>query len=461
MFRSSGPILRDWYSRRARKPLIVRGARQVGKSTLVRQVAAALGVPLWEVNLERHSGLDGVFASFDVDRILRELAIVLNRAGVGRGSGVLFLDEIQAAPHAIAALRYFAEDRSDLAVIAAGSLIEFALASAPFSMPVGRVTYHWLGPMGFEEFLAALGEEVLLEIVRTYRLGADLPVTAHERLIRLLREYLYVGGMPEAVALYAEHRDPPAVAEVHRSITETYRDDFAKYASGADLEKLRRVYDALPSNLGEKVRYTRFHPDWRSVDIRGCLESLERAGIATPAVHTDGVALPLGATEDPTVTKLFHLDVGLAGTAAGLGPAPIEQLAEGRLINEGVRAEQFVAQHLLLAQPRDARPSLHYWQRGGRSTNAEVDFVVPAGSEVLPIEVKSGSTGSLRSLHQFMLRHPDRTALRLDLNPPSVQEVRTEVMTAEGKRPVRYRLVNLPVYLAGRSVDIVRSRPPA
>jgi predicted AAA+ superfamily ATPase len=246
---------------------------------------------------------------------------------------------------------------------------------------------------------------------------------------------------------------------VHASILETYKDDFAKYASGSALEKLRRVVEAVPSNIAQKVRYNRFHPDWKASDIRQCIEKLVRAGIADAVTHSDGTGLPLGATEDPTVAKLFHLDCALVGAASGAGAIPLEEYESSRFINEGPLAEQFVAQHLLRALSANTRPKLHYWLRGGRSVLAKVDFLIPAGGRVLPIEVKSGAAGSMRSLHQFMRLYPGGEALRLDLNPPSRQEIDVEVMTKSGRERVRYRLENLPLYLAERVPELMGEAP--
>ncbi|MFZ4618583.1 MAG: ATP-binding protein [Rectinemataceae bacterium] len=451
---AEGDLIR-WYQSSGRKPLVVRGARQVGKSTLVRLVAQKLGLAMWEVNLERHQELGVVFASLDSTRILQEIGLALNQGGVGKGVGILFLDEIQAIPAALSALRYFHEEKPDLAVVAAGSLLEFALGSEPFSMPVGRIEYCWLGPMTFIEFLEAVGEYLLVETLKKYRLDEDFPMAAHERLLPLLRMYFLVGGMPEAVARFAESRDIVRARQVHSSILETYRDDFRKYAKRADLEKIWRIYEALPSNIGLKTRYNRFHPDWKASDIRRCLELLQRAGIVDMAVHTDGTGLPLGAAEDPTVTKLFHLDCGLVSTALGGASIPIANFLSGRYINEGTFAEQVVAQLLLRTGSVNSRPQLHWWLRGGKSANAEVDFITATGGKVLPIEVKSGSSGSLRSLHQFMLPHQGGIALRLDLNPPSCQDLDLEVMTASGKTRVCYSLVNLPLYLAERIQGLI------
>jgi predicted AAA+ superfamily ATPase len=229
---------------------------------------------------------------------------------------------------------------------------------------------------------------------------------------------------------------------VHRSILATYADDFSKYTRGVDIERIRRVFDVLPTQLAQKVRYNRFHPDWRAADIRRCLDLLIRAGVATAVVHSDGDGAPLGGQEDPSVYKLFHLDVGLVGTASGTGHIPLEEFRSGRFVNEGVLAEQFVAQQLLWTQNLEEKPRLHYWQRGGAKRNAEVDFLTALGSQVVPIEVKSGASGSLRSLHQFMLKHPGGRAVRFDLNPPSRQDIRTELVGERGRATAHYRLAS-------------------
>lgn len=441
-------FLLAWASRQRRKPLVIRGARQVGKSTLVRQTAAVARLPLWEINLERHTIEEAVFASLDPELILREIRLRLNASGIGRGPGLLFFDEIQAAPRAIAALRYFHEQRPDLPVVAAGSLLEFTLADAGFSMPVGRVEYYFLGPLTFREFLRAVGENLLADSLMEQTDLATFSATAHDRLLDLLRQYLLVGGMPEAVAHYAETRDLSAVISVHRSILGTYTDDFSKYARGSDLERIRRIFEMLPANLGQKIRYNRFHPDWRAADIRRCLELLIRAGVAAPATHSSGNGVPIGAEEDPTVYKLFHLDVGLVGTAIGAGVIPLDAFRTGRFIHEGVLAEQFVAQQLLRSQDPAERPKLHYWQRGGSRNSAEVDFLIQREEKIVPIEVKAGTAGSLRSLHQFMLKHQTGRALRLDLNSPSEQEVRIDVMSENGMKTSHYHLRNVPLYAA-------------
>ena len=225
MKRYAEKAMENWYSGRHRKPLVLRGARQVGKSTLVRQFASGHGLTLLEVNLERHRQLRRCFASMDVGLILEELEVIVGRRIDAEGT-LLFLDEIQEVPEALSALRYFYEERPGLPVVTAGSLLEFALTRERMTMPVGRVTYMYLGPMSFAEFLEAVSPG-LLPYCRRAALGEAVPGTAHLRLNRLVRQFLFVGGMPEAVAAFAED-GLAAVAEVQRALLETYEDDFAK-----------------------------------------------------------------------------------------------------------------------------------------------------------------------------------------------------------------------------------------
>ncbi|RKX42973.1 MAG: AAA+ family ATPase, partial [Verrucomicrobia bacterium] len=251
--RRSEQYLRHWFDKKRRKPLVLRGARQVGKSTLVRQFAEHHGLVLNEINLEKHLLLDDVFKSLDIKRIVLELEGLLGR-NILSGGSLLFLDEVQATPHALAALRYFHEELPELPVIAAGSLLEFALARHSFSMPVGRVDYHHICPVTFSEFIACLEPDL-----NPWREAAarfeEIPGTAHQRLLARLREYLFVGGMPEAVMEFLESGSLSEVQEIQRSIVETYQDDFSKYAQHAELVRLQRIFGQIPRNIGRKIKY--------------------------------------------------------------------------------------------------------------------------------------------------------------------------------------------------------------
>ena len=229
MQRQQLQFLSTWVKSKYRKPLIIRGARQVGKSTLVELFASKKHQALCNVNLARYPELTSIFSGKDPEQILQQIEFLPNIDGIADDT-LLFLDEIQAVPEANPALRYFYEDMPDFPVVSAGSLLEFALADHSFSMPVGRIQYLHMGPMTFSEFLLAVGEEQLYTFITQYETGLEIGEVVHQRLLKLLRSYYFVGGMPEAVAVFADSRSYKAVSEVHNSIIETYRDDFPKYA---------------------------------------------------------------------------------------------------------------------------------------------------------------------------------------------------------------------------------------
>ena len=436
-----GP-LRRWLARRRRKPLVLRGARQVGKTTVVRQFAASAGMPLCEVNLERHLYLDEVFKGLDTRRILRELETL---GGTRLAGSILFLDEVQAAPHALHALRYLYEDRPDLPVLAAGSLLEFTLADHSFSMPVGRIEYLHVGPMSFAEFLRA-ADPGSIERLESFDLDAPPAEAAHRLLQRRFREYLLVGGLPEAVQAHCESGSPLEVAAVHRSIADTYRDDFAKYARGSRLTRLQRLFDGIPRSVGRKVTYRNLDPDARAEEVRSALDLLVKARICTRVIHSHCSGLPLGADVDDRTCKLLFLDVGLMNHVCGLDGPSIDAMDAIRLVNEGGIAEQYVGQQLATFGAGEAAPALHYWLRHARTGNAEVDYVISRGDWIVPIEVKAGRSGSLKSLFQFAHEKRPPLAVRFDANPASLQTARHRVRAGADTVPVTLRLLSLPLY---------------
>lgn len=445
--------LTSWIGKPRRKPLIIRGARQVGKSTLVRNFARENQRRLIEVNLEKNPGLDSVFKSNDIPKIIAEVEGLTGIPVRDEGS-LLFLDEIQAVPSVLPALRYFFEERPDLPLIAAGSLLEFILEKHDFSMPVGRIEYLHLGPMTFKEFLTALGEEDLLAYFEIKEGAFRIPETAHQRLLRRQREFLFVGGLPEAVLAFQESRSLLAAREVHRSVIQTYQDDFAKYSKRMPLSRLHRIFNALPRHIGEKIKYSQVSPEDRHTEVKAVIELLIKARLYLPAFHSDCSGLPLQAGVDEKIYKLYFLDVGLLNYLNGLDWRTLESLGERGLINEGKLAEQFAAQHLACREGGLEPPDLFYWLREGRRVNAEVDFVVSAGKRILPMEVKAGKSGSLKSLLQFVLSKKGATACRFDLNLPSRQTVVHHLRQREGSREVRFTLLSLPLYLVEEVTQI-------
>ncbi|MFV2061869.1 MAG: ATP-binding protein [Gammaproteobacteria bacterium] len=446
--------LEYWLNKPNRKPLIIRGARQVGKSTLVRLFAEHQQCLLAEINLERYPDLAATFEQKDVNHIINTLEAI---PGVNeiKPESLLFLDEIQSIPEVLPILRYFFEDMPQLPVITAGSLLEFVLSEHQFSMPVGRVEYLHMGPMTFTEFLDAIEETKLCSIIRNYTIGESIDPIIHQRLMTLLRTYFYVGGMPEAVNVYADTKRIKDVNEVHNAIIETYRDDFPKYIGSRNQGRIQRIFNFAARNVGKKVKYSHFSRDHQSAVIKTDIELLCLARVISKVVHSHCSGLPLQADSNEKIYKLIFLDIGLMNAISGLGWQNITQLQDGALINEGIMAEQFIGQHLQALLAESPNRELNYWLREGRSSNAEVDYVVALNGRVIPIEVKSGATGSLKSLHQFVGEKLVPSAVRFDASPPSTQTVHTKIEKAKKSIEVNYQLLSLPLYLVERLAHLM------
>lgn len=454
LYRQELADLERWFAQRPRKPLVIRGARQVGKSTLVREFARKLNLPLVAVDFERNPEIRDAFITREPAGILSTLGLLTGQTVIP-GKHLLFLDEIQAAPEALGALRYFHEELPALAVVAAGSLMEFALADAQFSMPVGRVEYLHLGPMTFEDFLEAAGHPELKAHLRNLPL-ADLegafPDAVHGRYMDLLRQYWVVGGLPEAVSGYVqEQRESTGgferVARIQHSVVATYRDDFSKYSQGTARDRLQITFDRLPGLVGRKFKYVQVSRDHRAAELADALRQLCMARIAYKVCHAVANGVPLAAEVNERRFKCLYLDVGLMCTALGLNLLDLGH-QDLTLVNAGAVAEQFIGQHLLHSGPSFQTPSLHYWTREARNAAAEVDYLMALGGRIVPVEIKAGTSGSLKSLHQFLNEKGGGLALRFNAAPPSLLHDAKRLPTGE---LVRYRLLSLPLYLVGQA----------
>jgi uncharacterized protein len=433
--------LNSWLVRSSRKPLIIRGARQVGKSTLVSKFAQAKKLKLIDINLELHAHLDSVFATFDTDRILRELEGIANSAITSKNPCLLFLDEIQATPAGIAALRYFHEKLPWLPVIAAGSLLEFALREFEYSIPVGRVEYRYLRPFSFKEFLMALGETLLLENLDRLQ-SVEIAESVHTRLLARQREYLYLGGMPEVIKEFVESGSLSQCRQVQTALVESFRLDFSRYASGAKMTRLQRVFNALPAQICQKVKYVNFSREDKSREIKESIDQLIMAQLCHPIYHSDCSGLPLAASQDYNTYKLIFIDVGLLNCVLNAEWSQFAQFDAHTLINEGPIAEQFVGQELLCLSNSNQNTQLNYWLRQKRTANAEVDYVLAHNQNIVPIEVKSGKSGSLRSLHVFAKEKKSKILVRFDLNPVSKVSLNIDGQNCE--------LRSLPLYAVAK-----------
>ena len=442
MRRFAQEYLETWIKKKRRKALIIRGARQVGKSTLVRQFASSSGLNLLEINLEQHSS-PAIWASMKANTIIGEVELAVEKRVTQ--TSLLFIDEIQACPIAIQALRYLVEERPELPVIAAGSLLEFVLGKEYFSMPVGRVSYFHLGPMSFREVLLAGRNDVLEEsLCSDIKLSANSP--AHTRLRELFKEYLYTGGMPEAVAVAQEEGSILAAREVHRSIVSTYRDDFGRYKTKTDPVLIEKCFNHVPLHLGEKNRYVSISRDRKAAEIKKALDALINARIVLPVFNTNCGGLPLRSGINEHIFKLYFLDVGLALYMSGVAWHELSS-DNVTLINKGNIAEQFIAQHLAFREGGMEVPELFYWLREGKSTNAEVDFVTTSAGQMVPVEVKAGKVGSLRSLFQFAVKTGVTSAVRYHLSNPAVEPISTRVNAPGGMTDVELTLYSYPAYL--------------
>jgi uncharacterized protein len=404
MFRQIDAYLSNWMARPDRKPLLLRGARQVGKTWAIRHLAAAAGTKLVEVNFELQPEAKQAFTNLDPIKILQGLALLGFDTPVP-GESLLFLDEIQECPQAIVALRYFYEHMPGLAVAATGSLMEFALEQEQFSMPVGRIESAWLFPMSFAEYLRAKGNASLAEAISQDPLAHPLAESGHVQAFKDLRDYLFCGGMPQAVLAMTEGKDVASVRRVHRSILQTYRQDFYKYAPKIKASLVESLFLKAPGLVGGRFKYTHVDPDSRSDEIRPAVAALEKAGVIRRVVHTSGQGLPLATDANPRIAKLVMLDVGLMHAALQID-AQLVQEPDLLAVHRGAVAEQFVAQELLACAPPEEEPSLYFWAREAASSLAEVDYLIASGGHVLPIEVKAGASGTLKSLRSFLDTHP-------------------------------------------------------
>ncbi len=454
--RSAEKNLVKWLSAKRRKPLILRGARQVGKSTLIRMFARNAGIVLNEINLERHRGLDDLFGSTKTDQILREFEGIVGR-NIRQENSLLFLDEIQATPKALLALRYLHEDHPTLPVIAAGSLLEFTLADHSFSMPVGRIEYLHLHPASFREFLKAVDPN-LAEQLDKFSLETPLPDSTHQKLLDRQREYFFVGGMPEAVSVFKETQSLAEVSAVHRSIANTYQDDFSKYPQRHDKLLLEKIFAQIPRNLGRKVKYTNFDSDTRAAKIRASIEMLTKARVCHPVYHSHCNGVPLYADIKENTYKLLFMDIGLANHICGLDWLAVSSLTEQQLVNEGGMAEQFIGQHLVNLDDGLSSPRLCYWLREAKTANAEVDYVISSGNWIIPIEVKAGKSGSLKSLHHFVYQKGAKQAVRFDLNNAGSQIVNHSVTVGNEAENVAFSLISLPLYAVEFLPQLIKER---
>jgi predicted AAA+ superfamily ATPase len=386
--------LEQWKESSRRKPLILRGLRQVGKTWTVKVFGNKCFEQIAVIDLERNPAWRKVFeGDLNARRICADLEVLTGQK-IKPGKTLLFIDEIQSSPRAIAALRYFYEEMPDLHVIAAGSLLEFALKD--ISIPVGRVQFLQMYPLCFAEYLEAIGNEEAAAVVLAP--PCQVSQTVHDFLITELRKYFFVGGMPESVQAYVDTGSLRESFEVHKELIETYRMDFAKYAPHADKLCLNSVFTTLSRNVGRQIKYAKLAEGYSNPTLKKAFELLCLAGVVRKIPSVNPAGLPLGASASPGIFKAIMADIGLMQSLAGMSVELEYARIDLLQVYRGAMAEQFVGQEMLISQ----KGQLYYWDRQAKSSMAEVDFLAEIEGIVHPVEVKSGASGSLKSLRLYL-----------------------------------------------------------
>lgn len=403
--------LKEWKESNTRRPLLLRGARQTGKTFIVQKFGQKEFEHIVYINFERNPEYKAIFNTF-VPIEITEKIILFTAKKPEPGKTLLFLDEIQECPEAIVSLRYFYEEMPGLHIIGAGSLLEFALRNENFKMPVGRVQYLYLYPMNFGEFLEALGESALRKYLLNLSNLEKMPEEIHIKLNEYIRKYYVLGGMPAVIKEYITSRDIIKCQRIQRSVIDTYIDDFAKYSKVSSHTLLKKVFHSVPGMTGQKFVYAHVDRGVKSEKIKDSLELLETAGILTRVKQTSGSGLPLSSGIHESIFKIIFPDIGLFHAISGVyAETAIEK--DFNAIFKGAVAEQFVGQELIAYQSPYTRAEIFYWGRRAKSSTAEIDYLIEKDGQIIPIEVKSGPTGRMKSLHIFIEKHKTKCAVKI------------------------------------------------
>lgn len=412
--------LTAWKDKTRRKPLLMRGARQVGKSWAVRHLGESFKYYI-EVNFEKRPEIKQVFEEITNVHTIAERLSAIYTMPVVPGETLLFLDEIQACPAAINSLWGFKEDFPELHVVGAGSLLEFTLKEMP-SFGVGRISSLFVYPMSFDEFLMADGKTMWIDEKHKANPQNPLFDVLHKELVQAFRTYLLVGGMPASVATWVETHDYMQCADELDDIRQSYYDDFAKYAKKVDPQLLRNTLHSIIMQIGSKFVYSHVEGGYKADDIKKALGLLVDAGLAKRVNHTAANGLPLGAEMNNKFKKYIYLDSGLLlrimdmelGGAESLRTQILADVAS-ELVNKGGLTEMVAGWELIKYAPAKSQHDLYYWESLKGGTTSEVDYILSRNMTIIPLEVKSGTSGKMKSLRVFMkskeISHAIRTSL--------------------------------------------------
>ncbi len=403
MKRTIDSKLIDWKTQIFRKPLIIRGARQVGKTFSISQFGETSFKSIIKLDFERNRSIHKIFdQDLSVQKIIQDIEI-FSETKITPGETLLFFDEIQECERALLSLRYFYEEVPDLHVIAAGSMLEFALGKISF--PVGRVSFEWMQPMTFYEFLTASGKNILADQLPCISNFKPVNEFVHQKIIDQLKIYFLTGGMPEAVSRYCLTGSVSDSFTVHEEIFQAYLQSLIKYYRRADIDSLDHIMRTTPSFVGSQIKYTRLDPDRRIEKTKTSLQILEKALILQIIRASNANSLPLSAGASAKKFKPLFLDIGLMQYNSGVSAIDVMEAKDLSHVYRGALAEQFVGQEMYAAEGSENK-KMYYWARDKKSSSAEIDYLYVNNGNVFPIEVKSGPKGKLKSLHLFLKEHP-------------------------------------------------------
>ncbi|MBD5279023.1 MAG: ATP-binding protein [Bacteroides sp.] len=427
--------LLKWRDSPRRKPLLVRGARQVGKSMSIRHLGESFKYYL-EINLEQEKDLRRLFEEITDVRDLSQRLGTIHNIPVIPGETLLFIDEIQNCPAALKSLWFFKENYPDLHVVAAGSLLEFALNEMP-SYGVGRVRSVFMYPMSFKEFLIAQGKVMWVDEITKADWTHPMEESLHSRLVSEFRSFLMVGGMPASVAAWIETGDYSACQDEQNDIQQSYYDDFAKYAKKVDPQLLRNTLAAVVRQSGQKFVYSRVDGGYRIEEVKEALRLLRDAGIIIPVQMSSANGLPLGAQVNPKFTRYDYLDTGLLLRVLAMSYDDDKELTrlilagdDLDLVNKGIVTELTVGLELIKSSNPQSRFDLFYWESLERNATSEVEYVIAKNAMCLPIEVKAGTSGKMKSLRLFMNKKDLTTGIRSSLENFGILEISDTDKTA-------------------------------
>ncbi len=439
-------LLEEWRVKANRKPLIIRGARQVGKTSVVEKFGKDTFTNYVYLNLEKESDKSIFNRMTDIQDVVISIEVIKN-VQIKPGETLLFIDEIQVSSVAMAQLRYFYEELPGLHVIAAGSLLEIKMTKEGFSFPVGRVEYAYLHPATFDEFLGAVGQSNALDFISQYRVGESVPESLHTLFMKLYSQYTLVGGMPEIVWKYAQKSSITALDSLYEGLLTSYSDDVFKYSTTAKAKYVQYVLDTVQNYCGAEIKYETVGGGvFKGRSMKEAFDVLEKAMMLSRVRGSYSTQLPLTFNEKK-MPKLIALDTGLMNYKLGIR-TEILKTQDLNNIYRGRIAEQAVGRELL-SMYSEKQAVVGYWYRDKKGATASLDYVLSLDSSMIPIEVKSGATGTLKSLFQFVDESDVVCCIRIYSGGPRVDELET-------KKGKAFQLLSLPFYFVHRLADFLQ-----